>query len=85
MTTNQVGDIKDPRGLGFGFGFETRDKYGVNTMASVGSWGWGGAYGTWYLVDPVERLTIVLMLQMIPNNTDFRDKFDATLFGALIN
>ena len=85
MTTNQVGDIKDPRGLGFGFGFETRDKYGVNTMGSVGSWGWGGAYGTWYLVDPVERLTIVLMLQMIPNNTDFRDKFDATLFSALIN
>lgn len=85
MTTNQVGDIKDPRGLGFGFGFETRDKYGINTMGSVGSWGWGGAYGTWYLVDPVERLTIVLMLQMIPNSTDFRDKFDATLFSALIN
>jgi CubicO group peptidase (beta-lactamase class C family) len=85
MTTNQVGDIKDPRGLGFGFGFETRDKYGVNTLASVGSWGWGGAYGTWYLVDPVERLTIVLMLQMIPNNTDVRDKFDAALFQALID
>jgi CubicO group peptidase (beta-lactamase class C family) len=84
MTTNQVGDIKDPRGLGFGFGFETRDKYGVNTLASVGSWGWGGAYGTWYLVDPEERLTIVLMLQMIPNNTDVREKFDAVLFQALL-
>jgi CubicO group peptidase (beta-lactamase class C family) len=85
MTTNQVGDIKDPRGLGFGFGFETRDKYGVNTLASVGSWGWGGAYGTWYLVDPVERLTIVLMLQMVPNNTDVREKFDAVLFQALVD
>lgn len=85
MTTNQIGDLKSPRGLGFGFGFETHDQYGVSGMASVGSWGWGGAYGTWYRVDPQERLTIVLMLQMIPNDTDVRDKFDATLFQALID
>jgi CubicO group peptidase (beta-lactamase class C family) len=85
MTTNQIGDLKSPRGLGFGFGFETHDKYGVSGMASVGSWGWGGAYGTWYRVDPEERLTIVLMLQMVPNNTDFRDKFDALLFSALMD
>lgn len=85
MTTNQIGDLKSPRGLGFGFGFETHDKYGVSGMASVGSWGWGGAYGTWYRVDPEERLTIVLMLQMIPNDTDVRDKFDAVLFQALVN
>ena len=85
MTTNQIGDLKSPRGLGFGYGFETHDKYGVSGMSSVGSWGWGGAYGTWYRVDPEERLTIVLMLQMIPNDTDIRDKFDATLFQALVN
>lgn len=85
MTTNQIGDLKSPRGLGFGFGFETHDRYGTSGMSSVGSWGWGGAYGTWYRVDPEERLTIVLMLQMIPNNTDFRDKFDSLLFGALVN
>jgi hypothetical protein len=36
-------------------------------------------------VDPEERLTIVLMLQMMPNNTDIRDKFDAVLFQALID
>ena len=85
MTTNQVGDLKGPRGLGFGFGFETHDRYGASGMSSVGSWGWGGAYGTWYRVDPEERLTIVLMLQMMPNNTDFRDKFDALLFSALMD
>ena len=83
MTTNQIGDLKSPRGLGFGFGFETHDKYGVSGMESVGSWGWGGAYGTYYRVDPEERLTIVLMIQMIPNDTDIRDKFDASLYQAL--
>jgi CubicO group peptidase (beta-lactamase class C family) len=85
MTTNQIGDLKSPRGLGFGYGFETHDRYGASGMSSVGSWGWGGAYGTWYRVDPEERLTIVLMLQMIPNETDIRDKFDATLFQALVD
>lgn len=84
MTTNQIGDIKNPRGLGFGFGFETHDKYGVSGMASLGSWGWGGAYGSWYRVDPVERLTIVLMIQMMPNETDIREKFDAAVFQALL-
>ena len=32
MTTNQIGDLKSPRGLGFGYGFETHDKYGVSGM-----------------------------------------------------
>jgi CubicO group peptidase (beta-lactamase class C family) len=85
MTTNQVGDIRTPKGLGFGFGFETTDRYGVSGMESVGSWGWGGAYGTYYRVDPVERLTTVLMIQMIPNNTDIRDKFTASIYQALLH
>jgi CubicO group peptidase (beta-lactamase class C family) len=85
MTTNQVGEIRSPKGLGFGFGFETTDRYGVTGMESVGSWGWGGAYGTYYRVDPVERLTTVLMIQMIPNNTDIKDKFTASIYQALLH
>ena len=85
MTTNQIGDLKSPKGLGFGFGFETHDKYGVSGMESVGSWGWGGAYGTYYRVDPAERMTTVLMVQMIPNNTDLTDKFKASIYQALLD
>jgi len=85
MTTNQIGDLKNPRGLGFGYGFETHDKYGVSGMESVGSWGWGGAYGTYYRVDPAERMTTVLMVQMIPNNTDLTDKFKASIYQALLD
>ena len=85
MTTNQIGDLKSPRGLGFGYGFETHDRYGASGMESVGSWGWGGAYGTYYRVDPAERLTTVLMIQMIPNSTDIRDKFPAAIYQALID
>jgi CubicO group peptidase (beta-lactamase class C family) len=84
MTTNLIGDLKTPRGLGFGFGFETTDKYGVSGMESVGSFGWGGAYGTYYRVDPVERLTTVLMYQMMPNQTDLTEKFRASLYQAIV-
>ena len=85
MTTNQIGDLKNPKGLGFGYGFETNDKYGVSGMESVGSWGWGGAYGTYYRVDPEERLTTVLMIQLLPNSTDLKDKFTASIYQALID
>jgi CubicO group peptidase (beta-lactamase class C family) len=85
MTTNQVGDLKNPKGLGFGFGFETHDVYGVSGMESVGSWGWGGAYGTYYRVDPAERLVTVLMIQMMPNTTDVTDKFKASIYQALLD
>jgi CubicO group peptidase (beta-lactamase class C family) len=85
MTTNQIGDLKSPKGLGFGYGFETHDRYGVSGMESVGSWGWGGAYGTYYRVDPAERMVTVLMYQMIPNNTDLTDKFKASIYQALID
>jgi CubicO group peptidase (beta-lactamase class C family) len=86
MTTNQIGEnLKTPRGLGFGYGFETTDKFGVAGMESVGSYGWGGAYGTYYRVDPAERLVTVMMIQLLPNTTDFTDKFKASIYQALID
>jgi CubicO group peptidase (beta-lactamase class C family) len=86
MTTNQIGEnLKTPRGLGFGYGFETTDKFGVAGMVSVCSYGWGGAYGTYYRVDPAERLVTVMMIQLLPNTTDFTDKFKASIYQALID
>ncbi|HET9862274.1 MAG TPA: serine hydrolase domain-containing protein [Steroidobacteraceae bacterium] len=86
MTTSQIADgLKTPRGLGFGYGFETTDRYGVPGMESVGSFGWGGAYGTYYRVDPAERLVTVMMIQQLPNSTDFTEKFKASVYQALLN
>jgi CubicO group peptidase (beta-lactamase class C family) len=84
MTTNQVGDLHSSSGLGFGLGFETTDRYGALGTFSVGSFGWGGAYGTLYRVDPVARLTVVLMIQLIPNGTDIREKFPTLVYQALV-
>jgi CubicO group peptidase (beta-lactamase class C family) len=82
MTTNQVGTLHSTTGLGFGLGFETTDRYGANGMDSVGSFGWGGAYGSQYRVDPNARLVIVLMIQLVPNTSDIRDRFPSVVYQA---
>jgi CubicO group peptidase (beta-lactamase class C family) len=84
MTTNQIGTLHSPNGLGFGLGFQTTDRYGANGLDSVGAFGWGGAYGTMYRVDPQARLSILLMLQLVPNTTDIREKFPTLVYQALV-
>ncbi|MGH8639079.1 MAG: serine hydrolase domain-containing protein, partial [Burkholderiales bacterium] len=83
MTTNQIGTLKPTPGLGFGLGFETVDSYGASSLSSVGSYRWGGAYGTDYRVDPEARLVIVFMMQLIPNRTDIGQKFPTLVYQAL--
>jgi CubicO group peptidase (beta-lactamase class C family) len=83
MTTNQVGTLHSTNGLGFGYGFQTTDRYGAQGMDSVGSFGWGGAYGSQYRVDPKAHLVLVIMIQLLPNNTDLRDKWATAIYQAL--
>ena len=83
MTTNQSGMLHTTTGLGFGFGFETVDRYGALGLASVGAYRWGGAYGSNYLVDPDARLVLVYMIQQIPNRTDLGQLIPALVYQAL--
>jgi CubicO group peptidase (beta-lactamase class C family) len=85
MRTNQVGTLHSANGLGFGLGFETTDRYGANGMDTVGAFGWGGAYGTMYRIDPHARLVVMLMIQLLPNATDVREKFPAMVYQALMD
>lgn len=84
MTTNQVGTLHSADGLGFGLGFETIDRYGASGLLSVGSYGWGGAYGSTYEVDPQARLVVLLMIQLMPNQTDVQEKFSTLVYQALM-
>ncbi|MEQ1693864.1 MAG: serine hydrolase domain-containing protein [Gemmatimonas sp.] len=85
MTTNQVGTLHSSAGLGFGLGFQTTDRYGANGLASEGAFGWGGAYGSTYLVDPREGLVIVFMMQQLPNSSDVSSRFRTLVYQALID
>ncbi len=82
MTTNQIGTLRPTNGLGYGYGFETTDRLGAKDLDSVGAFGWGGAYGPVYRVDPSSRLVMVLMIQLMPNGTDIREKFPTVVYQA---
>jgi CubicO group peptidase (beta-lactamase class C family) len=71
MISNHIGVGKDVyiRGGGYGFGLG----FGVLTNSaeaqdalSIGSYTWGGAYGTLYWADPVEDLIGILLMQIRP-------------------
>lgn len=84
MTTNQSGTLFSTRGSGFGLGFETVDRFGANGLSSVGTFSWGGAYGSNYRVDPKEKLVVAFMIQQIPNDADLASKFPTMVYQALI-
>lgn len=84
MTTNQLGDLHVKDDMGFGFGFEVVERFGAAGLEAPGSFGWAGAYGTNYRVDPASGLVVVLMLQLMPNNTDFREKFANMVYQSLL-
>ncbi len=85
MTTNQIGTVHPAAGMGFGLGFETTDRFGANGLDGVGAFGWSGAYGSVYRVDPESGVVLQLMIQQMPNNTDIRTKFQTLVYQALVD
>jgi CubicO group peptidase (beta-lactamase class C family) len=85
MTNNQSGTLHSTTGLGFGYGFQTVDRYGAKGLAGVGAFGWSGAYGTTYEVDPQSRMVIVFMEQLMPNSTDIQAKFLTSVYQAIVD
>jgi CubicO group peptidase (beta-lactamase class C family) len=84
MTTNQVGTLHSATGLGFGLGFETTDRYGASGLSSVGSYAWGGAYGSTYRVDPETRVVMLLMIQLLPSSSDIGGKLQTLVYQSLV-
>ena len=80
MASNHVGDLYEKAGaVGLGFGL-TVDVVLDSVAArgdhrSTGSFGWLGAFGTAYWVDPREELTAILMVQTPggPLRADFQN------------
>ena len=85
MTTNQTGTLYSQTGQGFGLGFSIVQNPGADgRVESVGTFGWGGAYGSNYNVDPKEHLVLVFMIQQLPNRTDVAAKFPMMVYQALV-
>lgn len=86
MTMNHLGDVPFREGEGFGLGFEVVTDMGARGMpGSVGEFGWGGAYGSVYWVDPAEELVVVYFTQLRPSSvTDDKLMLRMLVYQALV-
>ncbi|MBY0373576.1 MAG: beta-lactamase family protein [Bryobacteraceae bacterium] len=74
-------------GTSFGLGFAVRVDPGRNPVpGSVGDFSWSGITGTFFWVDPKEKLTAVMMLQgpAAQNNANYR-RARTLVYQALVN
>jgi CubicO group peptidase (beta-lactamase class C family) len=88
MTVSHLGEIKYSwgTGIGFGLGFSVCEDLGDRGVpGSVGEYGWGGAYGSTYWVDPKEDLVVVYFKQLTPtNNIDDQSKLRTLIYQAIV-
>jgi CubicO group peptidase (beta-lactamase class C family) len=91
MTANQIARLplwQDTyRGYGFGLGFRVRQDLGESlTLGSTGEYGWGGAFGTYFWVDPKEQLIGILMIQLSPYaHLNIRPEFQNAVTQAIVD
>ncbi len=73
-----------PAGYGFGLGVAVRTASGLGTdPASVGSYGWSGAAGSIFFVDPAEGIHAVLMVQAPGQAAELWDLFRSLVYAAV--
>ena len=73
------------RGYGYGLGVRVMtnpELAGIN--GSVGEWGWDGAFGNWFCVDPKENLTCVYLTTNLPgDHYRFIPRLMASMYASL--
>jgi CubicO group peptidase (beta-lactamase class C family) len=73
------------RGGDFGLSVQVmRDPLALGQRVSSGSFGWGGAYGTNFWIDPKEKLVGVLMIQMQGGSAETRRDFQNAVMQAIV-
>ena len=98
MTMNHLPDGKDltqmskslfsesnNAGTGFGLGFAvTLDPARTLVPGTAGEYYWGGMYSTAFFVDPIERLSMVFMTQLMPSSAyPIRRELKTLIYSAL--
>jgi len=85
MRAVHVPDTLPGRQPGEGYGLSVRvvnDHARRGTLLSSGSFGWSGAYGTHFFVDPVEQVVAVLMVQT--SNPEVNRDFEDMVMQAIV-
>ena len=73
------------RGYGYGLGVRVMTNPEIaESNGSVGEWGWDGAFGNWFCVDPKEKLTCVYLTTNLPgSHYRFIPKLTAAMYASL--
>ncbi|HEY3058744.1 MAG TPA: serine hydrolase domain-containing protein [Chloroflexota bacterium] len=95
MASNHIGQLQfdrttiDLRGYRFGLGVRVLDTPAdATTLASRGTFGWAGAFGTNSWIDPLEGIVGLMLIQRMPDVDDqvlrsLWPRFQATAYQAL--
>jgi CubicO group peptidase (beta-lactamase class C family) len=76
----------DDSTAGFGLGFGVQLGLAGRNVGSVGRYGWGGAAGTRFWVDPQEELITLFMIQIMPGgHYPIADEFEVLTYQALVD
>jgi len=69
---------------GFGLGFEVV-KENDTKFGSKGTFGWGGMFGTYFRIDPVEKMVFIYMTQSFETyDLKLSDKFRSLVYESII-
>ena len=88
LTVEQLQDFRNMpkrRGYGYGLGVRTMiDRASGGSNSSVGEFGWGGAGGTWVMIDPKEGLSAVYMQQLCPSKSEYiQPRLRAVIYASV--
>ena len=89
MTISHTSELTPPLpllgpGVNFGLGFRVvTDLAATQTLGSNGLYGWSGIYGTYFWVDPKEKLVAIMMVQKYPGST-VAGLFQPLVYQALV-
>ncbi|MSU65496.1 MAG: class A beta-lactamase-related serine hydrolase [Opitutus sp.] len=88
MTANHSDPIPLPflRGQYFGLGVAVQKNDGESgLLSSPGTYGWSGAYNTYFRIDPKEQLILLLLVQRAPGNVlELQYGFQNTVMHAIV-
>lgn len=77
-------DYDDDGQADFGLGFEVVESIGVSgELGTAGAYSWGGAFYTWFWVDPAENLVGVFMSQVRPAQSTLGQRFKTLVYQSL--
>jgi CubicO group peptidase (beta-lactamase class C family) len=87
MSSVFVPDTLPGRAKGRGFGLSVQvisDAVAANTRISNGSFGWDGAFGTHFWVDPKEKVVGILMIQTDNPNRELNGDFESAVMQSIV-